>query len=97
MSENEVKSQRMQLRITEDMGTSVRALAAIEQRTYQDELCHLITLGLEQKQSVYRKESLDEPRPISSGEAAPKSPPSPAVESRRRPSRQPATLGQGMR
>jgi hypothetical protein len=46
------KWERMQLRMTPEMAEEVRRHAAEEHRDYQDELRHLISLGLQQKREA---------------------------------------------
>lgn len=50
------KSQRVLLRVTEEMAQTIRALAEIHRRPIQDELRFLIECGLEQNLGHTRKE-----------------------------------------
>lgn len=54
----ETKDERMQLRLTAEMAKRIRALAEIHNRPFQDQIRHLLMIGLEQaggKESVVKR------------------------------------------
>jgi hypothetical protein len=85
----ETKDERMQLRLTAEMAKRIRALAEIHNRPFQDQIRHLLMIGLESPGS---KESLVKPRraashPVTDGQLPLPAPPSSAVTFGHAPSR----------
>jgi hypothetical protein len=59
------KSERMRLRVTEDMAREIRVLAEAECRSLQDQIRFLISVGLEQRRRSVGKALEGEMRPLS--------------------------------
>jgi hypothetical protein len=57
------KTERVRLRVTEDMAREIRAIAELEHRQVQDQIRFLIAMGLEQRRRGTEKERDAESRP----------------------------------